>query len=448
MDEEHAATLLAEKFTPPSRTQRSASVTDMNPSADRESVQAYAKLEGVDFSHYIRALQVTLGRIATSSENADITLSAAKSISRLHAKVYYNFLNQRFELLIQGKNGAFINDQFVEKGATVPLEHGTKIQIGEIAFHFLLPRSDNNMNTLTATPAAKTTFVKDYSNLSSSNQSNPETLINADESSRDEYFNVKPPYSYASLIAQAINSTTLKKMTLNGIYNYITSHYPYYQLTQNGWQNSIRHNLSLNKAFVKVPRSDGEPGKGAFWTIDQNYEAQFSNGVYKRSRRSSKTSREGSASPFPSPVKSRKTNTTSAPGEPNSLLSSPSEPLIVTPTVPLLPVFTLKGQTNSLIHSDRSPVQSTAIPSIYPAKDVSDARPSTSQIKEHKLLKNPLDASDSQTSSFSPKRIKSQPSPIAVNFTPKPTHSLTSTSSELEESLEKYTGRRQNEATI
>ncbi|KAG0167165.1 hypothetical protein DFQ28_006245 [Apophysomyces sp. BC1034] len=96
---------------------------------------------------------------------------------------------------------------------------------------------------------------------------------------------VKPPYSYASLIAQAINSTSNKRMTLNGIYTYITTHYPYYQMAQNGWQNSIRHNLSLNKAFVKVPRGDAEPGKGAFWTIDSNAENQFTNGVYKRNKR-------------------------------------------------------------------------------------------------------------------------------------------------------------------
>ncbi|RKP38810.1 fork head domain DNA binding protein, partial [Dimargaris cristalligena] len=95
----------------------------------------------------------------------------------------------------------------------------------------------------------------------------------------------KPHYSYASLIAQAINSTEAKKITLNGIYTYIASTYPYYQMAKNGWQNSIRHNLSLNKAFMKVQRGDKEPGKGAYWAIEKEYQPMFSNGVYKRSRR-------------------------------------------------------------------------------------------------------------------------------------------------------------------
>ncbi|KAJ1920052.1 hypothetical protein H4219_001581 [Mycoemilia scoparia] len=99
----------------------------------------------------------------------------------------------------------------------------------------------------------------------------------------------KPSYSYASLIAQAITSTEAKKITLNGIYQYIMDHYPYYKNAQNGWQNSIRHNLSLNKAFVKVQRATNEPGKGAYWTIDENHQDQFANGVYKRTRRTNKS---------------------------------------------------------------------------------------------------------------------------------------------------------------
>ncbi|TRY87482.1 hypothetical protein DNTS_035307 [Danionella cerebrum] len=107
----------------------------------------------------------------------------------------------------------------------------------------------------------------------------------------------KPPYSYAQLIVQAISSAPDRQLTLSGIYAHITKNYPYYRTADKGWQlvvdivhlllhfqNSIRHNLSLNRYFIKVPRSQEEPGKGSFWRVDPSSESKLVEQAFRKRR--------------------------------------------------------------------------------------------------------------------------------------------------------------------
>ncbi|XP_076344974.1 uncharacterized protein LOC143244354 [Tachypleus tridentatus] len=101
---------------------------------------------------------------------------------------------------------------------------------------------------------------------------------------------IKPPFSYATLICMAMKAHG-SKMTLSNIYQWIQENFVYYKTSDISWQNSIRHNLSLNKCFIKVPRGKEEPGKGGFWRLDPKYEKTLVDGIFRRRRTVQKLNR-------------------------------------------------------------------------------------------------------------------------------------------------------------
>lgn len=85
----------------------------------------------------------------------------------------------------------------------------------------------------------------------------------------------KPLYSYAELIGMAILRSPNRRLTLAQIYKWISDNFSFYKASESGWQNSIRHNLSLNKNFIKQERPKDDPGKGNYWAIKPGEERPF-----------------------------------------------------------------------------------------------------------------------------------------------------------------------------
>lgn len=309
-------------------------------------VQAYAKIAGRDWTYYVRSLAISIGRNTErnpqmnqnqnqSPQNVSIDLGPAKVVSRQHAVIKYNMDLKCWELKVLGRNGARIDGNKVPVGPehATPLHSGAILDIGGTQMMFILPdappsilqkmlnvslarykqngsKMPNNGTYPRSAPMHQPPNpmrlflgVTGFQMFDKANLTNSSATVSAlslqnnldQDLSKEDAKDIKPPYSYATMITQAILSNPDGVMSLSEIYNWISSHYAYYKYSKAGWQNSIRHNLSLNKAFEKVPRRPNEPGKGMKWQISEAYKEDFmkkiQNGTLLKSRRGSSVSR-------------------------------------------------------------------------------------------------------------------------------------------------------------
>ncbi|CZR54414.1 related to forkhead protein [Phialocephala subalpina] len=265
---------------------------------------------------------------ANGAGAVDVDLGPSKHISRQHAEITYDSDQQAWFIEVVGRNPIRIDDEKYLRGSKTRLNNGHVIEIGGVEMMFALPTENeklrihrryleragliqqiddadrdggNGSSTSTApdsssqpatrgqsgvqgglpiapappdyrrpgTPVSARSKAQ-YSTGKSPGFPGGTMFMNSDDVdlSLDSNSHIKPSYSYAQLISQAILDADDEKLTLNGIYTFIQDKYAYYRhQLGGGWQNSIRHNLSLNKAFQKIARTTDEPGKGMKWHI-------------------------------------------------------------------------------------------------------------------------------------------------------------------------------------
>lgn len=255
--------------------------------ANGDGVKAYAKVAAQDWTYYITKLNVNIGRAPEgshggASSGADgthdavhIDLGPSKMVSREHASISFNSKDEKWMLYVKGRNGARVDGQPVKAQTSHALTSGEVVEIGNVEMMFVLPSELSALHIhptflqrcgrVIGTPKAANAQVRRYGldtpakvdqkrpgTPTSSHDRNaaaitkspvaastPGGILGASgvDLSLDDNQHIKPQYSYAQMITQAILNAPDGKLNLNGIYTFIMSSYSYYRHQHAaGWQ--------------------------------------------------------------------------------------------------------------------------------------------------------------------------------------------------------------------
>jgi len=190
------------------------------------------------------------------------------------------FKPQKSHFPIFSNVGQFDKENYAQSDYHQPQPSFDGLQAGNFSLEGLYPRAAPKRTLLESAPIHESRPLKRAKVV--------EETVEQEESFEDQELPApdsfpplhddgsKPSYSYAQLIGMSILRAPNRRLTLAQIYKWISDTFSFYSpSTESGWQNSIRHNLSLNKAFIKQTRPKNDTGKGNYWAIQPGMEHQF-----------------------------------------------------------------------------------------------------------------------------------------------------------------------------
>jgi forkhead protein FKH len=259
-----------------------------------------------------RGSDVVGGAAPAKDDEVQIDLGPSKTISRQHAVIYFNTETEQWMFKVKGRNGAKVDVDPMKAGTVRTLQSGEVLEIGGIEMMFVLPaeiadlaihetfleragvpaasvrrpetslrggdaaaavttpkqEDDSRLNRTTATTGRQQAIAPappDYrrpgtppstARRRTAFQASPYPMSEMNsfgssleiDLSKDENKNIKPQYSYAQLISQAIMQAEEERLNLSGIYNFIIDHYAYYRhMDPGGWQVGVVFILSASR---------------------------------------------------------------------------------------------------------------------------------------------------------------------------------------------------------
>lgn len=168
----------------------------------------------------------------------------------------------------------------------------------------------------------------------------------------------KPVYSYSCLIAMALKNSETGALPVSEIYNFMTENFPYFHTAPDGWKNSVRHNLSLNKCFEKIenPKATGNTRKGCLWGLNPGKIEKMDEEIAKWRKKDLEAIHRSMAKPDVLEILEKGKIGSQSPHHPNNILSAQQQSHQSSTQHHNTIVHNMSSATNGLLSSPSKPI--------------------------------------------------------------------------------------------